>query len=793
MSALWLEDPLGQRPLTDDDLPLSIGGPGAAVVVPACAPGEVLAEIVSLDSALGLKRAGAVPELLPEGRRIDIGQARLQIKHDAGRVWICIDHDGVANTTLPPLVDPRAALLGDWIPVPTIAYQPPLPGPRSRRVAFRWRRWATATAVLLVVAVIGFLLAATPVSVKTAPELQPESVEFSGGKLSVGLHGRHLLLPGDYQLELRAAGYEAVSAPVTIERGPEQRIDVALKRLPGVVMIDTQGIAATLSVDGVERGAVPGEFELAAGTRELSVQAARYAGKNIRLDVEGGGERQSLTIALEPLFAKVSISSLPEGAAVRIDGESQGVTPLVIELDAGRRALSLEHPQFRRFDSEVTVRAGEDLSIGPIELGMPDGNLLVRSEPAGADVSLGGRYRGRTPLKVPVPPGVPQEVVVNRAGYAPVTETVSVASRAERLLVYRLNAVLGEVQVQGEPSDATLYVDGASRGPANQVLTLPAAPHVFEIRKEGLVSHRVTVTPREGQPQRVAFSLMSGAEAALAKLPDRVTTALGQEMVLISGGRYTMGSPRREPGRRSNESERNVELRRPFYLAKWQVTNRDYRQFRKEHASGIFREETLDLDRQPVVRVSWDDAAAFCNWLSARDKLPPAYVSEGGRMKLARPVTRGYRLPSEAEWEFAARHDGKAASRKYPWGNSLPLPAKAGNWADATALYLTPVIISGYDDGQRVSATVGSYPANPLGLHDVGSNVFEWTTDYYSIYVVASSQYVEDPLGPEGGETHVVRGASWISGKVAELRTATRDAGSSGRHDLGFRVARYAE
>jgi formylglycine-generating enzyme required for sulfatase activity len=370
---------------------------------------------------------------------------------------------------------------------------------------------------------------------------------------------------------------------------------------------------------------------------------------------------------------------------------------------------------------------------------------------------------------------------------------VSVESRAERRLSIELTPVLGEVRVQGEPADAQLFVDGASRGAANQTLSLSAAPHVIEVRKAGLETFRATITPREGQPQVVEYVLRTAGEARVAGLPAQRGTALGQELVLVKGGRFTMGSPRREPGRRSNETERVVEFKRPFYLAKYQVTNREFREFRADHQSGIFKDESLDLDRKPVVRVSWQDAAAFCNWLSERDQLPPAYVRRGNRFELADPVTTGYRLPTEAEWEFAARFDGRTATRKYPWGDSLPVPARSGNWGDASAIYLTPVTISGYEDGARVTANVGSYPANPLGIHDLGGNVQEWTTDRYSIYVVGPDHVSTDPVGPRAGESYVIRGAGWLTGKVADLRNAARDSGSSGRPDLGFRIARYAE
>ena len=790
MSDLWLDEPLGERPLAPSDLPLTVGGPGAAIVIPGCTPGEIRAR-VTVDGA----RLAITPEPGVASRALEGLSFALEERGD--RRTIVVRHGGVANVTRPPELEGQpVAATGEQderLPIAIVEYQPRSRAVTRPRARPQWLRPARWVAVAMVVIVLGFLATATTVEVATSPEVKPDDVEFRGTVLDFGLAGRHLLPPGEYELQVEADGFAPAVQPVTVGRVSGQRIVVALERLPGLVAFDTGGIDATLAVDGVMRGQLPGEHELAAGTRELLIQAPHHAELRIRYEVVGGGERQSLQLKLEPLFAKVTVTSVPAGAVVLVGDRELGRTPFEANLDAGRYTLAIVHPQFRRFESPITVRAGEPLEVGPVELGMPDGKLIVRSAPSGADVSIGGRYRGRTPLTVAVAPGMPQEILVTRAGYAPVTESVRVESRAERALILDLTPVLGEIRVHGEPADALLYVDGASRGAANQTLRLPAAPHVIEIRRAGLDTFRATVTPRAGQPQIVEYSLRTAGETHVAGLAPRRMTAVGQELLLITGARYTMGSPRREPGRRSNETERQVVLKRPYYLSRHQVTNKDFREFRAEHMSGIFKDETLDLERQPVARVSWQDAAAFCNWLSERDKLPPAYERRGDHIELVEPVTTGYRLPTEAEWEYAARHDGKQATRKYPWGNDLPVPARSGNWGDVTALYLTPVTISGYNDGFRVAAPVGSFPANPLGFHDLGGNVFEWTTDKYSIYVVGPEYVATDPAGPRAGESYVIRGASWLSGKTPELRVASRDSGTSGRPDLGFRIARYAE
>ncbi len=789
MKELWLEDPLGARRILPSDLPLTVGGPGAAVVVPGCRPGEVRARV-----ALTTQGLDVTPE--PGSGADPLDGVAITLEDADGRATIVVRHGGVANVTRPPAFASPAAdqAADDRQPIEIVAYEPRAAkaaprakGPHARAAWLRWGGIAAAAAVLV------FLFYAPAVEVTSDPAVDFDDVDFVGTAWDLGFRGRYLVPPGDYELVVESEGYAPARQPVRVGRQSGQRYVVALERLPGLVAFDTGGIEATLAVDGITVGKLPAEHELRAGTRELSVVAPHYAEERQRFEVAGGGERQELRVALKPLFARVSVSSVPAGATVWADDRELGTTPLEAELDAGRYTLALVHPEFRRFESPITVVAGQPLAIGPVELGMPDGRLVVQSRPAGADVSIGGRYRGRTPLTVGVPPGVPQEVLLTLAGHAPVTQSVAVESRAERRVAVDLVAVLGEIRVSGQPADAILYVDGASRGPANQKLSLSAAPHVIEVRKAGLEPFRITVTPREGQTQVVEYALKTAGEAKVAGMPATRATSLGQPLVLVTGGRYTMGSPRREPGRRSNEAERQVELRRPFYIGRFQVTNREYREFKADHLSGIFKDETLDLERQPVVRISWQEAAAFCNWLSQREKLPPAYARSGDRLELIEPATTGYRLPTEAEWEFAGRFDGARATRKYPWGNDLPVPARSGNWADASAIYMVPVTISGFDDGFRAAAPVGSFAANPLGVHDLGSNVLEWTGDRYSIYVVGPDYLSSDPVGPKSGDSYVVRGAGWMTGKVAELRLAVRDSGSSARPDLGFRIARYAE
>jgi formylglycine-generating enzyme required for sulfatase activity len=301
------------------------------------------------------------------------------------------------------------------------------------------------------------------------------------------------------------------------------------------------------------------------------------------------------------------------------------------------------------------------------------------------------------------------------------------------------------------------------------------------------------VTPRPGFPQTVAVALESLQQAQEQKTPRVARSPEGHELRLFEGSRIKMGASRREPGRRANEPLRDVELGRRFYVATREVSNAQFRRFEAGHSSGRVGSESLDLDDQPVVRVSWQQAAAYCNWLSGREGLPKAYVEREGRLAAAVPLGTGYRLPTEAEWERVARYAAGGAALKYPWGPALPVPPLAGNYADAKARGLVAQVLDGYDDGFAATAPVQSFAPNALGLLNLGGNVAEWAHDLYAITPSVEGQLVRDPVGPAEGEYHVIRGASWMSATVTELRLSYRDYGKDPRPDVGFRVARYAE
>jgi formylglycine-generating enzyme required for sulfatase activity len=203
------------------------------------------------------------------------------------------------------------------------------------------------------------------------------------------------------------------------------------------------------------------------------------------------------------------------------------------------------------------------------------------------------------------------------------------------------------------------------------------------------------------------------------------------------------------------------------------VTQRQYREVMGKNPSSIAGDEL------PVINVSWEDAIRFCNALSERDGLTPAYRVDGGEVHWDLSA-EGYRLPTEAEWEYAARgHDG----RIYPWGNAPPSDQLCWDGDD-----------NELGRGKRAGPSpVGMYPsgASPFGLLDMAGNVLEWCWDRYGPYRKMMDPEV-NPTGPAQGEFRVLRGGSWFSMSPVWVRAADREHHEPSWHGsrVGFRCAR---
>jgi len=655
-------------------------------------------------------------------------------------------------------------------------------------------RIALLLALALVGAALLFLFSAR--SLEVVVQAQSEvATSISGIALPFG--NRYLLRPGDYTLTATAAGYRPLTTEVTVDDSAAQTVELVLQPLPGIVEIGTDPPGATAIIDGDVAGETPlGPLRLAAGEHDLLIKKARYLPHEHTLDVTGRNMRQEWSVQLAPAWADVAIASEPAGAAILVDGEVAGETPATIEILRGERQLILQLPAYTPWQETLQIEAGGERDLGVIQLEPAAGELALGSEPSGANVTLDGKFQGRTPVTLALDPEREHQLAVFRPGYRRHTETVSLPAGASDSKTVQLRARLGEVQLRIEPEETQVTIDGRPAGRGSRTLTLPAVEHTLEFSLDGHATERRRITPRPGLPQRLEIALLTNSEARLAGIEPEITTSLGQTLLLFKPHEsplsdFSMGASRREPGRRSNEVLHPVGLRRMFYLQTTEVTNGQFRQFLPEHNSGQVSGSSLNRDHQPAVRVSWQQAASFCNWLSRREGLPPFYRQEQGIVTGFNPDATGYRLPSEAEWAWAARARGNTLL-KFPWGESFPPDDVVENYADKSSAYVTGRVLNSYSDGHVVSAPVASFPPNHHGLYDLGGNVAEWVHDVYTIPSDDGTTQI-DPLGNSSGDNYVIRGASWTQARLSDLRLSYRDYGQAGRDDVGFRLARYAE
>ncbi len=253
--------------------------------------------------------------------------------------------------------------------------------------------------------------------------------------------------------------------------------------------------------------------------------------------------------------------------------------------------------------------------------------------------------------------------------------------------------------------------------------------------------------------------------AAPANRPASVRNSLGMELVWIAPGSYERGSPATETGHRANETLHRVTLTRGFWLGATAVTQAQFETVMQDNPTAFAD------PRRPADNVPWFDWVRFCNLLSEREGLQPAYRIDGVDVVWDRAAD-GYRLPTEAEWEYACR----AGTTTRFWAGNRTSELVEVAWFRANSDWQTQ--------------PVGGKAPNPWGLYDMHGNVFEWCWDWYAPY---TGDDLVDPLGAVASGRRVLRGGGWGSysrGCRSAYRLASEP--SARRAWYGARLARGA-
>ncbi len=580
---------------------------------------------------------------------------------------------------------------------------------------------------------------------------------------------------------VRAPGFQEERRQIEAsERGGT--VTVTLREIPGRLVAKTAPAQANTqwalngaAVDIAETLV----RELASGEYVIGIENPYFEPAVQKVVIERARNHE-ITVTLKPIDGQLKLASEPDGAAITIDGKVAGKTPAVIAVQGGRHAVSVEKEDFIPVQEDIEITHEQAIVERDYRLKPVASTLTVSVSPSGGQLLLDGRK---------IDPNVPQDVSANvehsvsylKGGYHSRSLSVTLAAREDKNLDIRLKPDIGDVEVSSNPS-AEIYVNGLKVGKTPAKIRLKAVSHVVELRRPGYRTVKQTIKPSSKRKTIVHKTLVSELAARRAESPRVYRNSAGIEMILFEPGNFVMGAPRHQKGQRANEFVKEVTLRKSFYAGKHEVTNAQFKLFEQRRSGSA---------QLPVTSVTWLEAALFCNWLSEREGLSPVYGVVNGRLSFANEQADGYRLLTEAEWEWLARKAGKKEQSVFPWGDESVIPKMAGNIADESANGLTAFYIPNYNDGYAKLAPVGSFGAEASGLHDLTGNVSEWVHDLYSLTPPDGGKMHEDPMGPETGEIHVVKGASWRSGTRTLLRAAYREGLIDRREDVGFRVARY--
>jgi formylglycine-generating enzyme required for sulfatase activity len=514
-------------------------------------------------------------------------------------------------------------------------------------------------------------------------------------------------------------------------------------------------VAKRKRVMRVAAGVVLGILAIGGIAAKLWRDAVLQRAAQVRLAIEGA--RWDEALAIEP----ENVSALVGRARQKLSAEPQDVAGAFLDLDRAERNRGDAAAVRAAWADAFAVRAREQAKINRLEEAEQD---LAEARRLGGSAELVAAAQEALMAGWVARAQAASELLLEAAGLVTTDDIRSAAAKAiEAMLLDTTGSVTALKQPANDALRAAVVAEYQSRfdesvsgGDWDVGLRIAAAAGALDDTASGWVGDaiakhpgglsavppevlgRLPATVIGGLPTALITALPAGTLAALPPLGN----SIGMELRLLAPGRFTMGQA-------GSETPHEVTLTKPFYIGVYEVTNAQW-----QRVMGSVPSRWKEQDR-PVERVSWDDAVEFCRRLSA---LPDEH--KAGRV---------YRLPTEAEWEYACR---AGSTTRYCFGDD---ESRLGDY--------------GWFDGNSGDQThpVGRKKANAWGLFDMHGNVWEWCSDRYADYGRGD---VTDPQGPSGASVRVFRGGSWLY-PAWSCRSAYRDGHAPSRRlfDLGFRLA----
>jgi formylglycine-generating enzyme required for sulfatase activity len=591
------------------------------------------------------------------------------------------------------------------------------------------------------------------------------------------------LLTAQATVDISAESFETETLRIT--DGSDTKISVTLTPSPGVLVASTQP-SHPETVWSINNALVhigeTLEQPLPPSVYTLQIQHKYYQPIEETLQIERQ-QKQEKSWELTPVNGQLLIDSLPVVANVSINGEAIGETPINMEKPAGVYSLVISADNYDTIEEQAEITYSTQQIKRQYQLALRKGSVSLTLSPVGGQLFIDGILvdtNNASTKTIALSANQPHRIRYQLAGYSDYKQAIKLAPDENKTLSVSLQKTFGTVAVTTTPS-ATISVNSKVVGQSSFKQKLSTTPQQFTFTRDGYRTQTQTVTPISNQHKSINIRLLSEFDARRKEGQPLFASTLGIKLKPVTLDRFTMGSPPNEKGRQRNEFPITVDFTRRIWVSLHEITEAQYAAF-----TSLAPNTSL-----PVSNVTWAEAVGYCNWLSQQEGLPVFYRIQNGRVTGFDAQSTGYRLLSEAEWEWLAKKAKRSTPTMYIWGNSERIPKEVGNIADKSLSGAT-FYIPTYSDGFTGKAPVGSFKADRSGLYDVLGNVSEWVHDNYTNTPPGKLQYV-DYMGATRGVGHIVKGANYTSGRFAELRGAYKHVSDSKAPTIGFRIARYAK
>ncbi|MEM0516542.1 PEGA domain-containing protein [Pseudoalteromonas sp. YIC-827] len=639
---------------------------------------------------------------------------------------------------------------------------------------------ASCLALLSVAAIVIYLFIAKGHAIKVLPvEAQEQAqVEIAAG---FGLVTDELVyrFASDVKIKVSSATY--FSQELVLTDTSPAAVTVELKPRPGTLagkVTQPYGEHTLWVVDGrlLAKGVSISE-PLSEGEYRLSIENPYYQNQQQAL-VMARAQTTEISPELAPISGGLELTSIPNGAEVYINGKSLGKTPLEHTLPGGSYALELHKPGYEPSIEQVEITEQFPIVSRQYQLKPEQAYLEITLEPEGGSLFIDGQKVA--PGRVAVDANTMHRVRYDKPGYYSFNSKVILPPKEQKFYAITLKPEQGKVSVRSNV-EAEVYINGQLRGKTPLTKILPAIGHEIKVSKPGYRTVVKTLTPSAKHASTVDITLLTEFDARRQEGRPLFVSTLGMELQQFKMTPFTLGSPANEVGRQRNEFQVQVDFTRPIWVAKHEVTEAQFHAFDKQ----------APKSQLPVTNISWLAAVQYCNWLSEQEALEPYYRIVNNQFAGINKKARGYRLLSEAEWEWLAKKAKRARATKYVWGDSERVPKEVGNFADASLKGKQAFYLADYQDNHAGKAPVGSYRADKAGLYDLAGNVSEWVFDVSSYVTPDLTRVHKDYLGPGGGGNHIAKGGNYQAGRLQDLRAARKIIADGPSETIGFRIARY--